>query len=1030
MATPDNLIKPQFQFGDRHGESVPDYGGESAGNGAIDAFATWDRALSATEVQTVAGGSGRSVTVAGAATLNLISGTFTGSLLPTANNASVTGAKELIIGTSADNEPTVDLSNARTIGNTKTTTATPFDTITVRTDLKLGAHRFTDTVIKSDDDTKVHNLTVTVTPEELAAMAGTHSETGGAYYPGAIDLGPFDGWVADDFTLTVENEDTLTMPVQYEQATWGLAVRTIDNTDHLCVVLENRDPNLIWEEANAGATDDWMAGLPNFIPNDRVTFKANRNNAAETVNIGNKAYTLGAIAFTEGGNYTLAGTGSLTAGTTTANGATLTVETTVNAGNTTLTDTDLTVSGDATLSADTLTLDGASTLHLGTKPYSFRYVRFTFTGVVGNQEGLVLFDLELLRDGEKVPWNGATGTNDAARLMDGTSNNWSKAHPTATIPVSVAFDAGIDKVFTFDGYRFMSSYFKSRTPTTWTVEGSNDNATWQVLDSRNYDADTVRAWFAGRETEPNGDTDKISLTWTPAQTMIDDAVTARYVRWVPTHRVAGSNNWMGLAEFQLLHNGEPVAWPSGTATNAGSGIHQPHPAGSGTNAASTNEVDVLIDGDFTTSWRSFTDSNAPARGNIHVTFDAGEDNAFTFDAYRLAMTRNGNNPANPCGWEVWVSDAPAMNADNTALSTTTNESTGWTRVDTQCYNRDESWGEWPNNTATVTNGWTYSVYPDSTASITATTTINGTLAGRGHVYGTVTFGDGSVIDVSGADRGFIAVDGVPTITAKADGSAGQVRILAPDDFVGEELQLFGWNGLNQADDVPPAGMTQESFVLANGTNGTLPCYDLEVRPSGVYMVNKTVVYDAANTKLTEVHDPMPTALYNELRMLATQEGKREVHVVAYTRGNTAFAKQWASVYAPQVFQGDGLYEFAQDGDRDVLKVSYEFGISRLWFSTDDTGTTQVNVTATLSSVDDTTGDLTFVPGSIVRLRAEKTQADDYGNAVYIGDPLATETVGEGVHEVTFTIPYTNLESVMQDSNFKGLRVEIVTSAGK
>ena len=798
---------------------------------------------------TAAGGSGRSVTVAGAATLNLISGTFTGSLLPTANNASVTGAKELIIGTSADNEPTVDLSNARTIGNTKTTTATPFDTITVRTDLKLGTHRFTDTVIKSDDDTKVHNLTVTVTPEELAAMAGTHSETGGAYYPGAIDLGPFDGWVADDFTLTVENEDTLTMPVQYEQATWGLAVRTIDNTDHLCVVLENRDPNLIWEEANAGATDDWMAGLPNFIPNDRVTFKANRNNAAETVNIGNKAYTLGAIAFTEGGNYTLAGTGSLTAGTTTANGATLTVETMVNAGNTTLTDTDLTVSGDATLSADTLTLDGASTLHLGTKPYSFRYVRFTFTGVVGNQEGLVLFDLELLRDGEKVPWNGATGTNDAARLMDGTSNNWSKAHPTATIPVSVAFDAGDGKVF-------------------------------------------------------------------------------------------------------------------------------------------------------------------------------------TFDAYRLAMTRNGNNPANPCGWEVWVSDAPAMNADNTALSTTTNESTGWTRVDTQCYNRDESWGEWPNDTATVTNGWTYSVYPASTASITATTTINGTLAGRGHVYGTVTFGDGSVIDVSGADRGFIAVDGVPTITAKADGSAGQVRILAPDDFVGEELQLFGWNGLNQADDVPPAGMTQESFVLANGTNGTLPCYDLEVRPSGVYMVNKTVVYDAANTKLTEVHDPMPTALYNELRMLATQEGKREVHVVAYTRGNTAFAKQWASVYAPQVFQGDGLYEFAQDGDRDVLKVSYEFGISRLWFSTDDTGTTQVNVTATLSSVDDTTGDLTFVPGSIVRLRAEKTQADDYGNAVYIGDPLATETVGEGVHEVTFTIPYTNLESVMQDSNFKGLRVEIVTSAGK
>lgn len=59
MATPDNLIKPQFQFGDRHGspfdtDDGEDVEKEAPGNGAIDAFATWDRALSATEVQTVA----------------------------------------------------------------------------------------------------------------------------------------------------------------------------------------------------------------------------------------------------------------------------------------------------------------------------------------------------------------------------------------------------------------------------------------------------------------------------------------------------------------------------------------------------------------------------------------------------------------------------------------------------------------------------------------------------------------------------------------------------------------------------------------------------------------------------------------------------------------------------------------------------------------------------------------------------------------------------------------------------------------
>ena len=32
--------------------------------------------------------------------------------------------------------------------------------------------------------------------------------------------------------------------------------------------------------------------------------------------------------------------------------------------------------------------------------------------------------------------------------------------------------------------------------------------------------------------------------------------------------------------------------------------------------------------------------------------------------------------------------------------------------------------------------------------------------------------------------------------------------------------------------------------------------------------------------------------------------------------------------------------------------------------------------------------------------------------------------------MTFTIPYTDLETVMANENFKGLRVEIATSDGK
>lgn len=715
----------------------------------------------------VAGGSGQSVSVKGAATLNLIGGAFTGALLPTDQGASVVGAKELIIGTSADNEPVVDLSGAQTIGNTKTADAIPFDSITVQTDLKLGTHRFADTVIKSDPDTKVHNLTVTVTQEELNAMAGTHEETGGAYYPGTIVLGPFEGWGAGDFTFTVENKDSLTMPVQYENATWALAVRTTGETKNLCLILENRDPNLTWEEATAGATDDWMDGLPNFISGDSVTFEANRS-GAETVNIGEKAYTLGKITFT-GGDYTFAGTGSLTANTTTANGATLTVETTVDAGNTTLTDTDLTVSGDADFSADALSLDGTSTLHLGTKPYTYRYVKWVPTKRVagnagGTGGGIALAEFRFVLNGEPVAWNGATvsisrssgSTNNSGHTIDhlidgelsdvqvGTiwqSHKWFLTTDNATINPApeITFDAGEGKAFAFDGYQLGIADQTGRNPTAWTLQGSNDKSTWTVLDTKDYTDAEAMAWTA--------------RSWASAEMLpYRGGVTARYVRWSPRSHAGGSgaNADVGLVEFQLLLNGEPVAW---------------------------------------------------------------------------------------------------------------------------------------------------------------------------------------------------------------DGA-----------------------------------------------------------------------YDSSTTQLNN-NNEMPTALYNELRMLATQEGKREVHVVAYTRGNQALAKRWASVYAPQVFQGEGLLEFAQDGDRDILKIAYEFGISRMWFSTDTNGATQVNVIATLSSPDGATGDLTFVPGSIVRLRAESTQTDGYGNATYIGTTLATEEIdGEGVHEVTFTIPYATLESVMADENFKGLRVEIVTSA--
>ena len=404
---------------------------------------------------------------------------------------------------------------------------------------------------------------------------------------------------------------------------------------------------------------------------------------------------------------------------------------------------------------------------------------------------------------------------------------------------------------------------------------------------------------------------------------------------------------------------------------------------------------------------NLTDRNNVTPGSVRVTFDAGDGKQFVFDAYRLATMANitgGNPPCTPSRWTLEVSD----------------DGQKWTLVDSQSYHRDQAWIYLGSGHF---NDWMPDVFQANAAvHAPVTTTAGARIAGSGLIDGTLTLAAGTVIDATqAAKRGALVTNGTPTITGD-----GTVAILPPEDFVGKELRLLGWPGWSSGNATVP--LAAERFVIDNATTGTLPCYDLEARASGLYLVNKTVIYDSSTTQLNN-NNEMPTALYNELRMLATQAGKREVHVVAYTRGGQQIMRRWASVYAPQVFQGEGLLEFAQDGDRDILKVSYEFGISRLWISTDTTGVTQVNVTATLSSPDGTTGDLTFVPGSIVRLRAESTQTDGYGNATYIGTALATEEIdGEGVHEVTFTIPYATLESVMADENFKGLRVEIVTSA--
>ncbi len=254
---------------------------------------------------------------------------------------------------------------------------------------------------------------------------------------------------------------------------------------------------------------------------------------------------------------------------------------------------------------------------------------------------------------------------------------------------------------------------------------------------------------------------------------------ARYVRWSPTARTTTGNNTnqgVALSEFGLYWFGERVDMTGATVTAT-----QAQSVGSDNNH---HEAAYLLDGNTSTKWYW---SAAPATfTNCSITFDAGEGQAFVFDAYNLAMAdQNGRNPRE---WKLEIS----------------NDNSTWTLLDQQSFTTEEA------------NTWTSSAWLDEAfqvgqvrnvaITVAEGVTVNGALTAAGGIEGDVTFGEtgtlklaaGKYLMINGAvtaQEGGIALD---TSAVMAEGYVGQTFLVAqtgltfanlPDGFVVNEVQM-------------------------------------------------------------------------------------------------------------------------------------------------------------------------------------------------------------------------------------------------
>jgi hypothetical protein len=175
---------------------------------------------------------------------------------------------------------------------------------------------------------------------------------------------------------------------------------------------------------------------------------------------------------------------------------------------------------------------------------TYSYVRYTVTGRRGGGNGLVqLSELEFFNGDSSIPENkkvvleasNPNGRNPvdhdegANKLFDGQANTkWLEN----AIDRSVIFYFGEEPV-TFDRYQFITGGdAPDRDPVNWTLEGSNDESTWDLIENVNFSYPTPMArQFSSREIPLPGPSLPINIQFSgsTARMIQGESLTLTYI---------------------------------------------------------------------------------------------------------------------------------------------------------------------------------------------------------------------------------------------------------------------------------------------------------------------------------------------------------------------------------------------------------------------------------------------------------------------------------------------------------------------
>ncbi|MBO7654253.1 MAG: discoidin domain-containing protein [Kiritimatiellae bacterium] len=190
-----------------------------------------------------------------------------------------------------------------------------------------------------------------------------------------------------------------------------------------------------------------------------------------------------------------------------------------------------------------------------------RFIRFTGLKTKGNTaNNFQLSEFDLMMGETKVEWPAGTTVSFPATIgkagegpemiIDG--NVGTKIYyPGSIMPLTISMGATV----AFDGYRwFTANDMPVRDFVSWTVEISSDGTTWTEID-RQEDVpvtdDRQSLAFAGSFVAPD--------------TGIHTIPIVRFVRFNAIKTKGNATSNFQLSEFELLFNGERVAWPEGSA---------------------------------------------------------------------------------------------------------------------------------------------------------------------------------------------------------------------------------------------------------------------------------------------------------------------------------------------------------------------------------------------------------------------------------------------------------------------------------